>query len=155
MKTNYNDMLRADFNESQEIRGLKETEFKKQFSKNLSNFLINNEISAKELSELTNYTVQHCSRIINGKDSSKSLSLFCLYRICHSLDISIDDLWNFDMNVNSPDDSIESKRKSIINKINKIDNIDILSKVLFEINYLNKFSEKPKDNDENENNFKY
>ncbi len=142
MKKNLYDMLMADNEESKEIRDLKELEFKKQFNNKLAKFLNDNNISAKQLSDMTGYTVQHCSNIKKGITSSKSLSIFCLYRICESLDITANYLWDFNDTFSDSNSikTVKSKRQSIINKINKIDDIMILEKISAEIAFLNKYS---------------
>ncbi len=142
MKKNFYDMLKADSNESKEIRDIKELEFKKQFNNKLAKFLNENNISAKQLSDMTGYTVQHCSNIKKGITSSKSLSIFCLYRICEALDITANYLWDFNDTLNDSDsaNALKSKKQSIINKINKIDDIMILEKIAADITFLNKYS---------------
>ncbi len=129
-------------NESKEDRDLKENEFKKHFSRNLSAHLKAADISTSKLSKLTGYTIQHCSNMKKGTTVSKAPSLFCLYRICTAINISPEDIWNTDQTLHSPtdEDIINIKKKKLINIIEKLDNQKIIDKLLNDVDFLKDLS---------------
>ncbi len=138
MNTNYKKQLAAEINENIETRSNKEQEFKKLFSKNLAQYLNDNNISTKSLADCTGYTIQHCSNLKKGHDATKAPSLFCLYRLSTALNLSPEYLWSFDKSFNSPkeDEVLRAKKEKLIRKISSIDNEKLLNKILNDVDFM-------------------
>ncbi len=146
MRSDYKKLLSASPNETKEERAKKEYLFKQEFSKSLAKFFNDSDISIKEIAEHTGYTQQHCSNLKRGEDTAKVPSLFCMYRLATSLNVSPEFLWNFDKKFQSPDkDEIkEMKKEQLINKIKDIDDDAVLDKLLSDIDFISELSYKNK-----------
>ncbi len=147
MHKDFKKILSAEPNETKEQRDKKELMFKQEFSKNLAKFFNESDISIKSIAEHTGYTQQHCSNLKRGNDVAKVPSLFCLYRLSTSLNVSPEYLWNFNNKLESPnkEEARNAKKEMLMNKIKEIDNEAILDKLISEINFISEISSNDKD----------
>lgn len=144
MQTNYEEMFMSTRTETPKERNEKEHEFKRLFGKSFSNYITNSNIKIETISKLTGYDIQHFYGISSGK---KAPSLFCLYRICKSLDVTPEFLWNFGNEFNESDNEIDAKRALLLNKISSIEEESILDKLIYEADFFSGLKSKRNNGD--------